>query len=444
MKANTLSLLNSPWMITDSGANSLLPFLSNILSGSLAEEKETVFSVVYADCGEDGEEYDITESVPEDSKYICVLNIKTPIYKYDQFCGPMGTRSMKSILEEWEANDNIVGVILDIDSPGGQVSGLAEFANFLFNYSKPLVAYSDGAVCSAAYYIAAATKYRVLNPYADYVGSIGTMLKYVDLDGILTEQGAVIKDIYASKSTRKNEEGRALKDGDTSLVIQNLLDPLRDQFVADVSKFVPTIKPEVFEGAVYMPEEALAVNLVDSLGTMKDAMDKIIELSKAKPKKSSTNQSMNTMSTTKKLPRVEAVLGLEAPLAISENGTFLNEEQLDTVEGHIDTLQNSNETLTSQLAEANTARENAVAAVQGQLTEATNSITTVEASVDGALENAGLPVEGTLTEKLAALNTYTAEKGALDGTSHTTVKTDANADNYLSSTSELDEALKNS
>jgi protease-4 len=150
------------------------------------------------------------------------------------------------------------------------------------------------------------------------------------------------------------------------------------------------------------------------------------------------------MSTTKKLPRVEAVLGLEAPLAISENGTFLNEEQLDTVEGQLEILETQNTSLTEQLAEANTSHQSAVAEIERQLTGATNGLTAAEASVDAALTNAGLPVEGTLTEKLAALNTYTEVKGKKDGTSHTNPKTDANTDTNLVVGAELDEAIKNS
>lgn len=428
MKANTLSLLNSPWMITDSGKNSLYPELLSLLKGKDMVKSENTIPVVYMDF--DGE--DVTGDVPEmtsNSQYITVLSVKTPLFKYDQFCGPVGTRTMSRVLKEWEANDNIIGVVLDIDCPGGQVSGLAEFSKFLNNYSKPLVAYTDGVMASAAFYIAAACGGGIVsNEHADFIGSIGTMLHYVDINGYLREQGVVVEDIYATGSTRKNEETRAMeKDGNQSLIIKNILDPYRDQFVSDMNAYRPGMDASVFEGAIYKPEEAFTLGLIDQIGTIQDAFDKVVSLSKT-TKKPSTNKSNNTMSTTKKLPNVEAVLGLETPLAITDNGSFLNEEQLDAVESQLAKLETNNAILTTQIADANTAHQSAIAETERQLTGATASLTATEASVDVALTSAGLPVEGTLTEKLAALNTYTAAKGAEDGAKHTTPKTDANAD----------------
>jgi protease-4 len=444
MKANTLSLLNSPWMITDAGKNSLYPELLSLLKGKEIVKSENTIPVVYMSV--DGE--DITGDVTEmtsNSQYITVLSVKTPLFKYDQYCGPVGTRTMSRVLKEWEANDNIIGVVLDIDCPGGQVSGLAEFAKFLNNYSKPLVAYTDGIMASAAFYIAAACGGGIVsNEYSDFIGSIGTMLHYVDINGYLLDQGVVVEDIYATGSSRKNEETRAMiKDGNQSLIIKNILDPYREQFVSDMNLYRPGMDVSVFEGAIYKPKEALTLGLINQIGTIQDAFDKVVELSKT-TKKPSTNKSNNTMSNTKNLPRVEAVLGLEAPLAITENGSFLNEDQLTAVEGRLETLETNNATLTTQLTDANAAKDTAVTAIQTQLTDATASVTTAEASVDSALTNAGLPVEGTLTEKLAALNTYTAAQGAKDGANATNPKIDANSDSNLVASNELDKAISNS
>jgi protease-4 len=270
------------------------------------------------------------------------------------------------------------------------------------------------------------------------------MLHYVDINGYLRDQGVVVEDIYATGSSRKNEETRAMiKDGNQSLIIKNILDPYREQFVSDMNLYRPGMDVSVFEGAIYKPKEALTLGLINQIGTIQDAFDKVVELSKT-TKKPSTNKSNNTMSNTKNLPRVEAVLGLEAPLAITENGSFLNEDQLTAVEGRLETLETNNATLTTQLTDANAAKDTAVTAIQTQLTDATASVTTAEASVDSALTNAGLPVEGTLTEKLAALNTYTAAQGAKDGANATNPKIDANSDSNLVASNELDKAISNS
>lgn len=403
-------------MITSNGASSMMPQLLSLIKGNSIKEVEAQLPVVYMEM--DGEELTDLPEMNSTSQYINVLSIKTPLFKYDQMCGPSGTRSMTRILKEWEANENVVGVILDIDCPGGQVSGLAEFADFLHNYSKPIVAYTDGLMASAAYYVAAACDHIVANPNADLIGSIGTMLTYVNLDGIIEAEGGVIKDIYATGSTRKNEEHRAMKEGSDALLIKNLLDPSRDKFVADVNLYRPGIDASVFEGAVYAPADALALNLVNELGTLQTAFDKVIALSNASKPKQTLNNNLNM--NTKQLPNVQSVLGLDAPLASTEeNGSYLNFEQLDAIETHIETLEASNVSL-QEAIDASVLDTS----IQDQLVVAQSSVTGMEASIDTLLVSAGLPVEGTIEEKTAALNAKVLEMGSKDGASHTAPKID--------------------
>jgi protease-4 len=418
-------------MISEAGANALKPHLLSILQGKELKEVKSELPIVYMEHHED--EYSDVPEMNSTSQYINVLSIKTPLFKYDQMCGPSGTRSMMRVLKEWESNDNVIGVVLDIDCPGGQVSGLAEFSEFLANYSKPIVSYTDGLTASAAYYVAASSKYIVSNKNADFIGSIGTMLSYVDLDGIYEQMGAVIKDIYATGSTRKNEESRAMKDTNSeALLIKNILDPARDKFVADVKKFRSNIDESVFEGAIYVPEEALSLNLIDELGTLQTAFDKVIELSKAKK---SSNQKPNTNMNTKSLPKLEAVLGLEASLALTDDGSYLNEGQLEAIEASLNTASETSANLQTQFDDANAKHQTALEAVIGQLTEAQTNATAMETSVDAIMENLGLQVAGTLTEKLTAINAKSIEVGKQDGASTTTPKIGAEGEEKASTAS---------
>lgn len=408
-------------MITSSGASSMMPQLLSLIRGNEIKEVEAKLPVVFMEI--DGEEYTDIPEISSSAHYINVLSIKTPLFKYDQQCGPAGTRSMSRLLKEWEANPNVVGVVLDIDCPGGQVSGLAEFADYLHNYSKPIVAYTDGTVASAAYYLAAACDSIIVNPNADYIGSIGTMLTYVNLDGIIEAEGGIIKDIYATGSPRKNEESRAMKNGSDALILKNILDPARDKFVADVSGFRSNIDPSVFEGAIYAPVDALVLNLVDTLGTLQTAFDTVVSLSKANPIQNSKNKNMNT----KNLPNVQSVLGLDAPLASTEeNGTYLNFEQLDAVEAHlaeVATAANA-EVMDLQSTLAQTAED----LQNAQTTIAANVevVAGIETSIDAMMTAAGLVVEGSFAEKIVALNAKIAEMGAKDATKPTNVIVDPN------------------
>lgn len=424
MNSNLVSLLNSPWMITDLGASSLMPNLLSIVRGTEIHKVENKIPVVFNSIDDELQYEDIPEE-SSNSQYISVLSIKSPLFKYDQMCGPIGTRTMMRVLKEWEANNSIVGVVLDIDCPGGQVAGLSEFADFLYNYSKPIVSFTDGNQASAAQYVASACKYSFSHKFAEHLGSIGTMLKYIDLDGILKNQGAIIEDIYATGSTRKNEEQRK-KDNENSneLIIQNILNPAREQFVSDMKKFRPNIDESLFEGQIVRPEEAVSLGLIDEIGTLQSAFDKVIELSKANKK---SNSKSNTNNMAKSLPRVEAVLGLDAPLASTDNGSYLNEEQLDTIENRLETMETENSNLQTQLDDANANHQTAIDAVNAQLTEATNNATAVDTSVNAIIENLGLSTEGSLTEKLAALNAKAETLGKADGAKPTKTKVDTGA-----------------
>jgi len=130
---------------------------------------------------------------------------------------------------------------------------------------------------------------------------------------------------------------------------------------------------------------------------------------------------------TKSLPKVEAVLSLEAPLALNENGSFLNEEQLYTIEARFDALESENSTLQTQVSDAKTEKETAVNAITEQLTEATNTATAMETSVDAIMTNLGLPVQGTITEKLAAIDAKATVIGKQDGANSTNPKVDTGA-----------------
>jgi protease-4 len=125
---------------------------------------------------------------------------------------------------------------------------------------------------------------------------------------------------------------------------------------------------------------------------------------------------------TKSLPKLEAVLGLEASLALTDDGSYLNEGQLETIEARIDGLEAENATLQTQVSDANTANETAVNAITEQLTEATNTATAMETSVNAIMENLGLPVAGTLTEKLTAIDAKSIEVGKRDGANTTAPK----------------------
>ena len=408
-------------MFSGDTGNDLIPFLMNIISGNEIKETLNTTGFYLSDAKMAFDPFNPNEPTASASKEekVGIIQVHHPIFKYDQFCGPNGTQTIMAILEDWKNDDTVIGVVMDYNSGGGQVSGTREIAKYIFNYEKPIVSYSNDVVGSAAFYMFAAGKYRMVNQFADFLGCIGTMWYSIDVTGVIEKAGGKVNEIYSDLSPEKNIHSRELKNGNARPLIEKILNPDALLFHEDMKMFLPNITEKALKGDIFSPEEAIQEGLADSFGTLQNAIDKVFELSNAKK---SSNQKPNTNMNTKSLPKVEAVLSLEAPLALNENGSFLNEEQLDTIEARFDALESENSTLQTQVSEANTEKETAVNAITSQLTEATNTATATETSVNAIMENLGLPVAGTLTEKLAAIDAKSIEVGKKDGANSTALK----------------------
>ena len=204
-----------------------------------------------------------------------ILDITGPIIKYSSWYY-LGTQDIISILRRLDRNSSVSGIILNIDSGGGMVSGTAELTHTIKNLSKPTIAYTGGYMCSAAMDIASGANFRMSSPYADLIGSIGTMLSYQDFSKMFEKWGATIYEIYAPQSTEKNSEFRSLVAGDQK-PYENRLKEMTTDFISRMQENMKeTLKDDghVFKGKTYSPQQALSVGLINEIGTLEDALAK--------------------------------------------------------------------------------------------------------------------------------------------------------------------------
>lgn len=415
MSINNLhSILNGRWFIHEPFGQSLLPSLNNILKGNslkISKEDKKPESFVFQ-LGKTPIAASAFSNNENNNDYVLVLDLKNPIYKYTQECGPQGTKSKINVLERFKNDSYCKGVVLDIDSGGGQVAGTPEFYDYILNYNKPVVSYTDGLMCSAAYYIGSASDYLIANKRADHIGSIGTMIYFIDFTGWYEKEGAKVITEYATKSTEKNRDFEELVKGNSEPYIKNQLDPITEDFINDIKAVRSKVNEEVFTGKTYNASDAISMGLIDEIGTLQTAIDKVFALAKQ-----SSNQNLNT-NMSKQLVKVQAVLGLDAPLAsTAENGSYLNAEQLEALENGLADLEASKTQLQTDL---NAAKSNTD--LQDKLTASEGVVTSIEASIDNMLTSAGLDVTGTLSEKTAALSAKVEEMGKNDGSKPTIIK----------------------
>lgn len=211
------------------------------------------------------------QSIPSGS--IAVIPIRGEIMKYDVPCGPRGSASIANDIKDCDANGNIKSILLVIDSPGGQVTYTDILADVIKNCSKPVVAYVEGMAASAAYWIASSASKVIASSELDRIGSIGTMLFFADLKPYYEEMGVKFHEFYASKSTDKNKDINDVLEGKYNDYRKNTLDKINEKFLETVKANRPSIDDGALTGKMFFANDAIAMGLIDSIGTMEYALE---------------------------------------------------------------------------------------------------------------------------------------------------------------------------
>ncbi|MEH0156430.1 S49 family peptidase [Limibacter armeniacum] len=213
-------IISSPLWITPSYAQAQIPQLMALLNGKLlisAEEalkNQEEAAPQMATIG--------NASTGSRSFNIASMDLRGPVTKYGQWCGPAGTKQMSQWFRNLDSDAKTDAIVLQLDSGGGTAIGTLELIETIRSIEKPVVAWVDNIAASAAYYIAAATDEIITSSKMDMVGSIGTMAAFADFRGVLEKQGGKWHEIYATKSTDKNGTFRAALEGRVSKTLDFL------------------------------------------------------------------------------------------------------------------------------------------------------------------------------------------------------------------------------
>ncbi|WP_373399703.1 S49 family peptidase [Algoriphagus halophilus] len=189
-----------------------------------------------------------------------------------------GTKKLGEKLRIADENKNVSAHIIEIDSPGGSVDGTPEFASIVAGLSKPVVAFVDSMAASAAYWIASQTSHIVTNPlnYTE-VGSIGTLAIMTNEREYLKKEGIKVEIMRATKSVDKARLNTVEEWPEASLEeYQQYLDSINSDFIRAVNKGrngkLATYGEDIFTGKMYDQKRALALGMIDRIGTLEDAI----------------------------------------------------------------------------------------------------------------------------------------------------------------------------
>lgn len=209
---------------------------------------------------------------------VAVIDVMGPIFaRADMFAQISGACSLETLerrLDEALYDDEVSAIILQIDSPGGQVTGTHEFAHYLKEAGeiKPIVAYVSGMACSAAYWICSATSHIYADRTAS-IGSIGVVATWTDDSKARSNAGLVDYEIVSSQSPNKR---LSPKSTEGKAELQKNIDGLADIFIEDVATFrrvsTDKVMSDFGQGSTFLAEQAVDLGMADEISNLRDVI----------------------------------------------------------------------------------------------------------------------------------------------------------------------------
>lgn len=262
------SHLGQPWAIEESAMRAIL---------ARADEEERSFHAI---AREYGDPIDGAWS-GEIQNGVAVIPVNGVLMRQMSFWGWFsGSSAYEVLIKDIHAavtNPAVKAVILDIDSPGGEVTGCAELADAIRSMSaeKSIVAYATGAACSAAYWIASACD-RIVVSASSSLGSIGCMATIMDYSAAYERSGIKEYRFISSLSPMKNADP-GTEAGDQA--IQSTVDALAEVFVSAVADFRRVSRADVLskfgKGGTFVGQAAVDARLADAVGSLEGLISEL-------------------------------------------------------------------------------------------------------------------------------------------------------------------------
>ena len=197
----------------------------------------------------------------------------------------VGTKTVDD-LNKLAKDDDVKAVVLRVNSGGGSATASEQIWRAIkqLKAKKPVVVSMGGAAASGGYMISAAADYIVAEP-TTITGSIGIFGLIPNFSGLVTDKLGVTFDGVKTNKYTDYEENLVLgKDNSEEMrYMQGYVDRGYITFldiVADGRKMKREQVDSIAQGRVWLAKDALAIKLVDKLGSLDDAVKKAAELAK--------------------------------------------------------------------------------------------------------------------------------------------------------------------
>ena len=248
------AITSKPWMITAESHRAVRQLVERAMAGGIeAREREGYFGPLPSmTIGQNG-----IARIP----IIGVLG--RGLSGIEKSCGACSYDDVQTDIIECRSDSRVTGIVLDIDSPGGSVNGLYELGDEIMTTaeSKPIIAFSAGQMCSAAYYIACCCN-GITATVSSTGGSIGVILQLLDDSKAYEMQGLKVETIKSGEMKGTGAPGTQLTDNQRDY-LQGLVDEASDKFKGLVMRQRALSDGSFLDGRVFTAETAARLGLID-------------------------------------------------------------------------------------------------------------------------------------------------------------------------------------
>ena len=305
--------------------------------------------------------------------------------------GPTTYADIRRAFDMALVDDEVTSIVLDIDSPGGEVSGAFDLADHIYQSrgKKPITAIANESAFSAAYLLASAAD-RILLPRTAGVGSVGVIATHADFSRAEEAAGITVTHVYAGDKKANYSPHRPLTEAALA-DLQEMVDESYRLFVETVARNRKMKVEDVVatQAGIYEGKRAISAKLADEIS----AVDKAFE--------SARKGGVNRIIT----PTASAVAQQKEKRTMTEQE--MREKHPDVVAAIEESARKG---MISQ-ADAETARQEAVTASNDKLMSIVSAAVGEEsASKIKAAHATGLDV-ATLQQLGVAFGAKAAEKG---------------------------------
>ncbi|MGD9947528.1 MAG: S49 family peptidase [Desulfobulbus sp.] len=215
--------------------------------------------------------------------------------------GPTTYGDIRAAFDLAMIDDDVTAIVLDIDSPGGEVSGVFDLADHIYQArgTKPLTAIANESAFSAAYLLASATD-RIVLPRTAGVGSIGVIATHADFSRAEDAAGVTVTHVYAGDKKANFSPHQPLSVGALA-DLQEMVDESYQLFVETVARNRRMSVDDVIatQAGIYEGKKAIKAKLADEVS----AVDKAFEVARGVSMGDSNRITPTAMAGAKKMEK---------------------------------------------------------------------------------------------------------------------------------------------